>query len=58
MQWLRWFNSRMSGRKVVLIMDNFSAYQSAVDELSVLLAKYSLRNTKIVWLPPNTTSKL
>ena len=38
----------MSGRKVVLIIDNFSAHQSAVDELSVLLAKYSLRNTKIV----------
>ena len=51
--WLRWFDSQMEGRKVVLLMDNFSAHISAVDELSP-----PLRNTEVLWLPPNTTSRI
>ena len=51
--WLRWFDSQMEGRKVVLLMDNFSAHISAVDEPSP-----PLRNTEVLWLPPNTTSRV
>ncbi|KAF2164155.1 hypothetical protein M409DRAFT_25501 [Zasmidium cellare ATCC 36951] len=57
LQWLRWFDSQMSGRRVVLVMDNFSAHETAVNELDTLPAEYGLRNTEVVWLPPNTTSK-
>lgn len=56
-EWLRWFDRQMAGRKVVLVMDNFSAHQSAVDELAALPAEYGLVNTEVLWLPPNTTSK-
>ena len=51
--WLRWFDSQMEGRKVVFLMDNFSAHISAVDELSP-----PLRNIEVLWLPPNTTSRI
>lgn len=57
LEWLQWFDSQMSGRKVVLLMDNFSAHQTAANNLSTLPTEYGLRNTEIVWLPPNTTSK-
>ncbi|KAJ5721893.1 ARS-binding protein 1 [Penicillium malachiteum] len=54
-EWLYWFDQRMTGRKIVLLMDNFSAHEAAAD-----LIKHSqipLQNTLIIWLPPNTTSK-
>lgn len=54
-EWLYWFDQRMNGRKVVLLMDNFSAHEAVVE-----LIKNShvlLQNTLIIWLPPNTTSK-
>ena len=47
----------MNGRKVVLTIDNFSAHQSAINELSTLPAEFGLRNTKIIWLPANSISK-
>ena len=56
-QWLRWFDNQIAGRKVVLIMDNFSAHQAAVDAIQAVPSEFGLRNTEIVWLPPNTTSK-
>jgi hypothetical protein len=52
-QWLSWFDSRMRGRKVLLLLDNFSAHQRAVSEA---LDRNSLINTRVEWLPANTTS--
>lgn len=54
-EWLRWFDSRMTGRQVVLLMDNFSAHELAVENINKSL--YPLRNTLVIWLPPNATSK-
>ena len=39
------------GKYVVLLMDNFSAHEVAVEQL-----KESLINTKVRWLPPNATA--
>lgn len=44
----------MRGRKVVLLMDNFSAHELGVAQIGGLTA---LENTIIIWLPANTTSK-
>ncbi|KZZ89581.1 DDE superfamily endonuclease, CENP-B-like protein [Ascosphaera apis ARSEF 7405] len=52
-EWLRWFDTRMRRRKVLLLLDNFSAHTLAV---SNLCEKGELRNTHVVFLPPNTTS--
>ena len=57
-EWLRWFDNLMAGRKVILLLDNFSAHESAVAELEALPYGSGLINTEICWLPPNTTSKL
>lgn len=51
-EWLRWFNNRVSPRKVLLIMDNFSAHAAAVEANDGLL-----NNLVICYLPPNVTSK-
>ena len=56
-QWLRWFDNQMAGRRVVLVMDNFSAHRVAVDELLSLPTEFSLRSTEVIWLPANSTSK-
>ncbi|KAI7340379.1 hypothetical protein KC315_g724 [Hortaea werneckii] len=56
-EWLRWFDRQMTGRKVVLLLDNFSAHIAAYNELSALPEGYRLQNTEVVWLPPNLTSK-
>lgn len=48
----------MHGYEVILLMDNFSAYEAAVTELLVMPEGGGLRNTEICWLPPNTTSQL
>jgi hypothetical protein len=57
-EWLRWFDNAMSGRKVILLMDNFSAHEAAVSELEAMPLGSGLLNTEICWLPPNTTSRL
>lgn len=54
-EWLRWFDCQMTGRKVVLLLDNFSAHEAAVEKIS--LSMQPLQNTLIIWLPPNATSK-
>lgn len=51
LRWIKWFDNRMDGRKVLLIMDNCSAHIS-VQQLPVL------RNTTVKYLHPNTTSKI
>ena len=53
-EWLRWFDSKMQGRKVVLLMDNFSAHESAVELIKS--SNSQLQNTLVIWLPPNSTS--
>ncbi|ODQ69189.1 hypothetical protein LIPSTDRAFT_76436 [Lipomyces starkeyi NRRL Y-11557] len=54
-EWLRWFDSKMVGRKVALLMDNFSAHEAAVHNINT--SCYPLCNTLIIWLPPNATSR-
>jgi hypothetical protein len=55
-EYLRWLNTKMrgEGRKVLLLLDNFSGH-----ELAVLLVGglQGLSNIRIAWLPPNTTSE-
>lgn len=53
-EWLRWFDGNMHGRKVVLIMDNFSAHIVALNKLKE--EGFILANTEVIFLPPNTTS--
>jgi hypothetical protein len=52
-EFLKWFDNQMRGRKVLLLLDNFSGH-----ELGLRLAEADiiLQNTRVVWLPPNTTS--
>ena len=54
-EYLRWFNQEMKkqGKHTLLLMDNFSAHEVAVELLGGL---DSLSNTKVMWLPPNATS--
>lgn len=59
-EWLRWFDNR-AGRKVLLLMDNFSAHEMAVEyfgrEEEGDENKFErLRWTTVVWLPANSTS--
>ena len=51
--WLKWFDQR-AGRPVLLLMDNFSAHQLALE----LIEERSrpLKWTRIEWFPANTTS--
>lgn len=51
-EWLREFDKQMAGRNVILLMDNFSAHESAVDEI-----EKDLKHTTVIWLPPNSTTK-
>ncbi|KAF6512722.1 hypothetical protein HZS61_008940 [Fusarium oxysporum f. sp. conglutinans] len=52
-EWLLWFDGQMGGRKVLLILDNFSAHEKAVCEA---IEENLLRNTRVVFLPANTTA--
>ena len=52
-EWLYWFSSIIGTRKVLLIMDNFSAYTAAVN---LIKESRPLQNVTIVWLPPCSTS--
>jgi hypothetical protein len=55
-EYLRWLNNKMHGerRKVLLLMDNFSGHELAIQLVGGL---QGLSNVRIAWLPPNTTSK-
>ena len=44
---------KIQGKKVLLLMDNFSAHELGVELLEEAQA---LTNTKVMWLPPNATS--
>ena len=52
-EWLRWFDKQMSDREVVLLMDNFSAHELAVENIK---KAGGLQNTRIIWLPERSTS--
>jgi len=53
--WLTAFDWLMDGRKVILLLNNCSAHIKDAD-----LEKFNiqLRNTTLLYLPPNTTSKI
>jgi hypothetical protein len=53
--WLTTFDRRMDGRKVILLLDNCNAHIKDAD-----LEKFNIqmRNTTLLYLPPNTTSKI
>jgi hypothetical protein len=53
-RFLRWFDNKMHGRKVILLLDNFSGHELGVQKVGGL---DGLQNVKIRWLPPNTTSQ-
>ena len=55
-EYLRWLNNKMrgEGRKILLLMDNFSGHELAVQLVGGL---QGLSNVRIAWLPPNTTSE-
>ena len=51
-EYLRWFDAQMN-QKVLLLMDNFSAHETAVN-----LSKAELKWTTVIFLQPNTTSMI
>lgn len=53
--WIRDFDIEMRRRekKVLLILDNFSGHKPTAD-----VAFPPLENTELLYLPPNTTSRL
>ena len=50
-EWLHWFDGKMAGRQVLLILDGFSSHRTAMTILDVELV-----NTRVEFLPPNCTS--
>ena len=53
-EYLEWFDAQFSGRKVLLLMDSFSAHETALEALE--RDDKTLRNTRIEFLPKNATS--
>ena len=53
--WLQWFDGQMTGRKVLLLLDNFSAHERGYIDA---MEQHTLRHTRVAWLPPNSTSLL
>lgn len=53
-EWLLQFQKRVGGRRVALLLDNFSAHECAVAELE---DEGLLPTVHIIWLPSGTTSK-
>ncbi|KXN68171.1 DDE-domain-containing protein [Conidiobolus coronatus NRRL 28638] len=54
MQWIKYFDSLLDGRNVLLLLDNVSSHKLKDSEISTL----SLNNTRIHYLPKNSTSRL
>ncbi|EPY52207.1 hypothetical protein SPOG_05660 [Schizosaccharomyces cryophilus OY26] len=50
-EWLIWFDQRMSGRKVLLLLDRLSAHECAVENIR---RTRSFQNIAILWLPKST----
>ena len=53
-EYLQWFDAQFPGRKVLLLMDSFSAHESALEALE--RGDKALRNTRVEFLPKNATS--
>lgn len=53
-EYLRWFNLQMAGRKVLLLLDGFSAHRAGITLLET--KEVELQNVRIEFLPANTTS--
>jgi hypothetical protein len=51
-EWLFWFDQRMGGRKVALLLDNLSIHKAAYAEIGE-----QLQNTLVIWLPASSTSR-
>lgn len=51
-EWLYWFDMKMAGRNVILLMDKFSPHQLAVRKVSS-----QLQNTLVGWLPTTSATK-
>jgi hypothetical protein len=52
-EYLRWLDNKMHGRKILLLLDNFSGHELGVQLVGGL---DGLQNVRICWLPANTTS--
>jgi hypothetical protein len=52
-EYLRWLDNKMRGRKILLLLDNFSGHELGVQLVGGL---DGLQNVRIRWLPANTTS--
>ncbi|WBW72409.1 ARS-binding protein [Schizosaccharomyces osmophilus] len=53
-EWLRWFDARMEGRKVLLLLDNFIAHGRAIE--NIRLSGNDLKNTVIIMLPNSSVN--
>jgi len=53
LKWLRWFDERMTGRRVLLLLDDFYAHTSAVQEL---VSNQKLRHVEICWMYDDTSA--
>ena len=53
-EWLRWFERHIGNRKVLLLIDDFSAHKVAVE---IIKQHRPFQNILVAWLPPNSTSK-
>ncbi|EPX72531.1 ARS-binding protein [Schizosaccharomyces octosporus yFS286] len=53
-EWLRWFDARMEGRKVLLLLDNFIAHGRAIE--NIRLSGSDLKNTVIIMLPNSSVN--
>ena len=53
--WLKAFDMRMRGHKVILLLDNCSAH---IIVEGLVEHNIALKNTILLYLPPNTTSKV
>ena len=54
-EYLLWFDIQVEGRKVVLLIDGFSAHKTGLD-LLLEACPTGLRNTTVIFLPANATS--
>jgi hypothetical protein len=52
-EWLYWFDAHMEGKKVALLIDNFSAHESG---LEIVKNEGGLKNVEVIFLPVNATS--
>ncbi|EPX73104.1 ARS-binding protein [Schizosaccharomyces octosporus yFS286] len=53
-EWLRWFDSQMEGRSVLLLLDSSSVHQLSIE--NIRKSNFPLNNVLVVLLPPNMTS--